>query len=496
MKYTGLMLFAFILTFASSLSAEVFMKEYRAFEGHRTTVHKVAFSRDGKNIIASGGNNSVIVWDVASGKRVSKAAKNPRNKPLNYIAVNDSATLIASSGFMDPAVRISDFNNGSLLRSIKAHSGEKSGLRFVPGSNLLVTAGIDAGNRVSLKVWNAASGKLVKVLYRSPYPVNSEYISGLSFSRDGSRLVCGISNKRHGIMIFDMDSMKRLKYIPYSSDVSDVAFSPDGRYIAGGGTDKKVVLWNAVTGQIVRVMSGHRGYVNTVAFSPDGKYIASSGMGYRNIFRLWDAKSGRLIQAMAGRHQGINSLAFSPNGKYLAAGVTTHGDLFKIDTVRLFSTASAFKAAPWYELRSNAANLKVSFPGEPEIEERYKSDRHYAYSRFRHSKGNSTYYIRVVEYLYNVSPQKGEATAENTAKRLVDMALRRRGKLAKSGTFFYRGNNGVEYLVLQKKRSSVYRRHYRVIFIGNKLYELRFTGYGEESSPGEKRFFESFGTVR
>jgi len=480
----------------TTVFADVFSPDYQAFKGHRTTVHAIAFTKDGRYLAASGGNNEVIVWDTKTGQRTTRGAKNPQNKPLNYMAVNDGATLIATSGFMDPAVKISRFSNGTLVRTIKAHRGEKSGLAFLPGTDLLVTAGVDRGNKMSLKLWNASTGRLVKVLYRAGLPVNSEYISGLSFSRDGKRLACGISNKKHGIMIFDMKAMKLLKYMRYAADVSDVSFSPDGRYIAGGSTNKKVIIWNSATGRVIREMAGHKGFVSTVCFSPDGRYIASAGMGYRNSFRLWDAASGRLVQAMAGRNQGINAVVFSSDGTSIAVGVATRGDLFKIDTVRLFSTAAAARKAPWKKVSSGAANLKARFPGAPEVRERHKSDRYYAYSRFQLKKGNSTYYIRVIEYKYQVSPSKARSQVEKTSRQLVSQGTRRGGRLVSRRRFSYRGIGGSDSLIVRERRGTIYRKRYRVIFIGNFLYEIRFTGTGKKESPGEKRFFESFGTMR
>jgi WD40 repeat protein len=54
-----------------------------------------------------------------------------------------------------------------------------------------------------------------------------------------------------------------------------VAFSPDGRLVASGPSDKTVRLWDSATGATRRTLEGHSDGVCAVAFSPDGKLVAS-----------------------------------------------------------------------------------------------------------------------------------------------------------------------------------------------------------------------------
>ena len=104
MKFFSIFFFLISLLMTTIVFADVFSPDYQALEGHRTTVHSIAFTKDGRYLAASGGSNEVIVWDVKTGRQTTRGAKNPQNKPLNFLAINDAGTLIATSGFMDPAV--------------------------------------------------------------------------------------------------------------------------------------------------------------------------------------------------------------------------------------------------------------------------------------------------------------------------------------------------------------------------------------------------------
>ena len=101
--------------------------------------------------------------------------------------------------------------------------------------------------------------------------------------------------------------------------VNGVAFSPDGKHVVSGGSDKTVRVWNSETGEVVhRRLEGHTHVVNSVAFSPDGKYIVSSSRDRTS--RIWDAETGGLVSdQFHGHDRGVTSVLFSPDGKRIVS---------------------------------------------------------------------------------------------------------------------------------------------------------------------------------
>ncbi len=73
----------------------------------------------------------------------------------------------------------------------------------------------------------------------------------------------------------------------HTSNVIDVTWSPDGKYIASVSNDSTVPVWDASNGHILLTYRGHAHNVNIAAWSPDGKRIASGS--FDNTVRVWQA---------------------------------------------------------------------------------------------------------------------------------------------------------------------------------------------------------------
>lgn len=132
--------------------------------------------------------------------------------------------------------------------------------------------------------------------------------------------------------------------------VGSVAYSPNGQWLATGGLDGIIRVWDAATNALVRVLVGHEGAIyQALSWAPDSKTLASGSVD--KTVRLWDVNSGKLLRVIQEPTGEVRAVAWSPDGKLLAWGsVSVPG------TIRLWS---AEKAEIVRSLQEDSSQIKA-----------------------------------------------------------------------------------------------------------------------------------------
>ena len=105
----------------------------------------------------------------------------------------------------------------------------------------------------------------------------------------------------------------------HDDTVNSIAFSPDGTFLASGGDDYVLKLWNVNAKHHIatreHITDRTRSQVKAVTFSPNGKMIATGG----RHAKLWDVYTRNQIVTFK-HHDWVWTVAFSSDGKLLATG--------------------------------------------------------------------------------------------------------------------------------------------------------------------------------
>ena len=139
----------------------------------------------------------------------------------------------------------------------------------------------------------------------------------LAFSDDGST-VFSVGDD-HMLRSWDLASgVEKKSADPRSILVSCLAVSPDGRWVAAGGYDDEVVVYDAQSLNPVATLKGHTHDLRALAFSPDSLMLASGGRD-KNI-RIWNVPGFDLAGVREGHVDTVRTLTWATNGQLISAG--------------------------------------------------------------------------------------------------------------------------------------------------------------------------------
>ena len=156
-------------------------------------------------------------------------------------------------------------------------------------------------------------------------------VENFAYSPNGARLACASNT---GIWMYSAHTGEQISLFVAQTNVRCVAFSPDGRTLAGGGKHNHTVsLWDVNTGRLKATFGDKDDYVLQIAYSPDGLTIAStiSGGFDDDIVKLWDTTTGRLKVSFT-LPEYPRKMDFSADGRTLAIADRHRVNLWDADT--------------------------------------------------------------------------------------------------------------------------------------------------------------------
>jgi WD40 repeat protein len=286
--------------------------------GHKSHVFSLAFSADGRRLASAGAEHvqsprdtgKLIIWDVAA-KRPLVTVDHPGwIRQVDFSRDGKRVAMSCDDGTLD----VLDADTGTALHHLGRAGRFANTVAFSPGGRFVG----GGGDKNDILLWDVETGQEHLKL------TGPNRIRSLAFSRDGKTLATAHDGEDFPatdapICLWDLKTgQKRQALHGLKGMVFRVAFSPDGKHLAGGGMDGTVLLWDVASGKLVHTFKDIAGWMHGVAFTPDGRRLVAAGSHGR--IRVWETATGKAPTGMEDLDAGLSCIAVSPDARMVAAG--------------------------------------------------------------------------------------------------------------------------------------------------------------------------------
>jgi polar amino acid transport system permease protein len=249
----------------------------RTLTGHTGPVTSVAFSSSDATLFSAGHDGTARLWSMSSGQ--AERVMDAGDGPLNDLAMAADGSILATIG-KDGVVRVWDAEMGQVVQSIGPNENTKLAVALSPDGTLVA-----AGDGENIQTWDARTGE--------------------SLQRLEGRWE---------------DEEKQETWLGHLKEVTAMAFSPDGAYLASGDAEGATLIWDIQQGQVAWMTKGHLGMVEDIEFDATGQYVLSGGRD--NYLRRWRVPGGKFAGLFKGHFGSVTGVTFGPDEDTVLSGGT------------------------------------------------------------------------------------------------------------------------------------------------------------------------------
>ena len=258
--------------------------------------YALAYTSDSKTLIAGYESGDVVLWDIASGTKLTDESQHGDRVTAIHVHPVDGNSFVTSS--YDQSVKIWDSASGKVTRTLFGHSDRVTDAKFSPDGTLIASVGYDE----KINVWSASTGELIQTITGA---YSQDFIA-VAFA-DNDHLVTGsdwlsTDAGEGGIDLWYIPTGVHLQnYTGHTKQIDALANSPNGSYIASASADNTIRIWSI--GSATSAPTATPELSNSVE-GDDQLDLLWSAVDYASYYELFDNDSGELL------YEG-NDLSFS-----------------------------------------------------------------------------------------------------------------------------------------------------------------------------------------
>lgn len=269
------------------------------------------------NILFYAPRNYVSLYDIEK-QMIIKTIDEDESWRANGYEISENLKILYPA---NSSIEEIDFATGKVLNSYNmVDSDYLQRISLNEKKGFLAT--FDGGK---LDVWNIKTKKKIKSIENPDCS-----ITDICFTPDGEFIIT--SDRIGNIYFRDINTLKVIKQFKHWEKdyeaILAIAISPDGKYLASGGTTNKLInIWDINTGKIIKVLKGHTSVIYSLEFSPDGsKLLSASGLSddlgtTDDKIKLWNINTGKVIDEIKVKNDEAYRAAFVGNGKHIVTWV-------------------------------------------------------------------------------------------------------------------------------------------------------------------------------
>ena len=252
-----------------------------------------------------------------------------RGSALAALAASPWAPVVALAG----PHQISLYHTGDLefLGVLPFPEGLPCDVKFSRNGKLLLAGGGRGGHSGLVAVWDLAKAERV-------ITIGDQFDSVLAADISSDQQWIALGGPDRILKIYqtkDGALAHRLK--KHTEWVTAVEFSPDSKYLATGDRNGGLVLWEAASGQEMFNLPGHRGAITAITWRSDSELVASSSED--GTLKLWKASDGSALRSINANPGGSLAARFTHDGRIVTCGRDNKVQIWDVSGKNLLNLA-------------------------------------------------------------------------------------------------------------------------------------------------------------